>query len=1057
MKSISTIRASLRRALFVAAVSLCAAPPAPSADVPAPPELEAVRASIERRIADGTAPSLAVAVVKDDRIIWAEGFGLADVEANRKATSDSIYLLASVSKPITATGLMVLVDCGLIDLDRPANDYLPGAKLRAHEGAADEITVRRLANHTGGLPIHYNFYYAGTRPLSWDEAIRRYGFAATAPGSRWEYSNLAFGLLGYMTEVVSKVPWREFLEREVFDLLGMTRTSDRVRPGLEGEATAQYGPDAAGRFVRVEPYDFDHPGASAFWASANDLARFARMHINGGALDGSRVLTEASAALMRRMAAERQPGAGTGIGWAVGSRRGRATVSHTGGMPGVATALELYPDDRAAIVVLSNSHGHGLVGRTTERIARVLFPEDLTERRGVVPRVQRALNSLSDSSPESSDGFTGTWRGRLEHFDGDIPLELRVEDSGAVAISFSGRRRGELEGVRIRGTRFEGRTSAPLRTQAGFHGVPNLELRLERSGERLTGVCVALAQGYFALSHWVALERDAAPAAAASAPAPAEKPRVESVPASGSVLPVRYDVLIRGGRVVDGTGAPWSRVDVAVRDGRIAAMGTLPDAEAERTIDAAGLVVAPGFIDMMGQTAAPFLKSRDAALNLLTQGITTINAGEGVSDAPLGEEAGKKAGWRTMREFFERLEAAGLPLNVAQTVGHTQVRSIVIGDRDRKAEPGELERMKALVQEAMEAGAIGLSTSLIYPPAVYAPEEEILELARVAGERGGRYFTHMRNEGDQLLEAIDEALRIGRGAGTPVHIFHLKTAGKGNWGKMDLALARIRAARAAGQEVGADVYPYVQNGLGIRAFLHPRHAAEGLDGLLRRLEDPAVRAEMRREMEIGSGWENWFAHTGHDWDRVVLGRIQHPEYARHGGKTVLAIARAEGQDPWDVFFAMARAGAFAMPETMCEANKIKAMKEEFMSFDTDVGPAHGSATASHPRGYGSFPRVLSRYVRELGVLSLEAAIQRMTAVASNEILARDRGRLAPGLAADIVIFDEGTIRDAATFAEPALPSVGVRHVLVNGTLVLDDGKFTGAAPGKVLRGPGFRE
>jgi len=368
-----------------------------------------------------------------------------------------------------------------------------------------------------------------------------------------------------------------------------------------------------------------------------------------------------------------------------------------------------------------------------------------------------------------------------------------------------------------------------------------------------------------------------------------------------------------------------------------------------------------------------------------------------------------------------------------------------------------MEQMKAMVREAMEAGATGLSTSLIYPPAVYAPEEEILELARVAGEYGGRYYTHMRNESDRLLEAIDEALRIGASAGTPVHIYHLKTAGRANWGKMDLAIARIKAARAAGQEVGADVYPYINNGLRIRALIHPRHSAKGPEDLLRRLNDPNTRAEIRREMETGKDWENWYAHAGYHWDRIMLGRIEDPAYAAQSGKSLGEIARAVNQDPWEVFFAIARAGAFAMPQSMSEANKIKAMQQEFVSFDTDAGPAAGAtlSLSSHPRAFGAFPRVLARYVRDLGALSLETAIHRMSATAANEIMAYDRGRLAPELAADVAIFNPNTIRDRATFGEPDLASEGMKYVIVNGALVIDEGKYTGAAPGKVLRGPGY--
>jgi N-acyl-D-aspartate/D-glutamate deacylase len=348
----------------------------------------------------------------------------------------------------------------------------------------------------------------------------------------------------------------------------------------------------------------------------------------------------------------------------------------------------------------------------------------------------------------------------------------------------------------------------------------------------------------------------------------------------------QFDVVLRNARIVDGTGSPSYHADLAVREGKVAAIGRLGTATAKRVIDVQGQVVAPGFIDMMGQTGAPFISDPNTALSLLTQGVTTLNAGEGGSDAPLSAADAAKAGWSTMREFFSRLEGAGMPMNVAQTVGLTQIREIVIGDKDRQATPDELTRMKGMVEEAMLAGAIGTSTSLIYPPAIYASEAELAALTEVAGRYGGRYFTHMRNEGDRLLEAIDEALRIGQAAKTPVHIYHLKTAGQANWGKMDLALARIKAARASGQDVGVDVYPYINNGLGIRALLHPRNAAQGQAELMKRLADPAQRAVMRKEMETEIGWENWYVHAGRDWDRIVLGSIQHPAYKQYDGMTV---------------------------------------------------------------------------------------------------------------------------------------------------------------------------
>ncbi|WP_182870030.1 serine hydrolase [Rhodopirellula sp. JC639] len=517
------------------------------------------------------------------------------------------------------------------------------------------------------------------------------------------------------------------------------------------------------------------------------------------------------------------------------------------------------------------------------------------------------------------------------------------------------------------------------------------------------------------------------------------------------------DIVIKNGKVVDGSGAPWYYADVGINDGKIVRIGDINAENAKQVIDAEGLVVAPGLIDMMGQTASPMVDDAKTAINLLTQGITTINAGEGGSAAPLGAEEGRRKGYTTMAEYFTLIESKGLPVNVVQTIGHSQIRRMVIGDVQRRPSDQEMEQMQALVHEAMQAGAIGVSTALIYPPAVYARTEEIARLAAVAGRYGGGYYTHMRNEGDRLLEAIDEALEIGHRAETPVHIFHLKAAGKQNWGKMPLAIAKIKQARSAGQQVTADIYPYVNNGLGIAALIHPRHFADGHQRLVGRLDDPALREEIKREMESTDGWENWFRHAGKDWNRIVVGRSNDARYSKYDGMSVEEMARASDEDPWDTFFNLVRQGAFALPETMTEANKILAMRQEFVSFCTDVGPAGGSRSASHPRAFGSFPRMLSRYVRDLGVISLERAIAQASAVAANDVLAHDRGRINVGLAADVIVFDFENLVDHADFANPEALSEGMKFVIVGGQLVLNDGEMTDARPGRVLRGPGYRE
>lgn len=527
--------------------------------------------------------------------------------------------------------------------------------------------------------------------------------------------------------------------------------------------------------------------------------------------------------------------------------------------------------------------------------------------------------------------------------------------------------------------------------------------------------------------------------------------------ASTSMAADKLDIVIRGGKVVDGTGAPWYVADVGIDDGKIVRIGHIAAEDGEEVIDATGLIVAPGFVDMMGQTASPMVEDPKTAINLLTQGITTINAGEGGSAAPLSEEEGRRKGYTTMTEYFSLVESKGLPVNMTQTIGHTQVRRMVLGDVERRPSDAELLGMQELVREAMRAGAIGVSTALIYPPAIYAQKKEIAALATAAGEYGGRYYTHMRNEGDRLLEAIDEALEIGREGKTPVHIFHLKAAGQQNWGKMQLAIAKIKAARADGEQVTADIYPYVNNGLGIAALIHPQHFTEGYDKLRARLDDVQLRDQIRTEMESTDGWENWYRHAGKDWQRIVVGRSNISDYRGLDGQSVAEIAKAKNEDPWDTFFRLVRAGAFALPETMTDANKIMAMQQPFVAFCTDVGPAGGSRSASHPRAFGSFPRMLSRYVRDLGAISLERAVAQASAAAANNVLAYDRGRISIGLAADIIAFDYNELTDEADFVNPHAVSKGMKHVIVNGVSVLKDGKQTDARPGRVLRGPGYRK
>jgi N-acyl-D-aspartate/D-glutamate deacylase len=409
--------------------------------------------------------------------------------------------------------------------------------------------------------------------------------------------------------------------------------------------------------------------------------------------------------------------------------------------------------------------------------------------------------------------------------------------------------------------------------------------------------------------------------------------------------------------------------------------------------------------------------------------------------------------WRTYAEYFAVMERYGIALNVVHDVGLTQVRRVVLGEDDVQPSTEQLEEMKALVRQGMEDGAIGVSTSLIYPPAIYASTEELIELTKVAGEYGGTYFTHMRNESHAVLEAIREAIEIGEGAGVPVHIYHLKAAGEENWPLMAEALALIDSVRTAGMDVTADIYPYVRNGIGLGSFLHPRHYAEGTEAFLETLGDPQVRAELRREVETTADWENWYRHVGMDWDNVLIVSGSNAVDERVINRSVAGAAQVLGTDVWNTFFDLVQArGVSVNPRSMNEEQKWQALAADFVMIDTDASPVNPATSASaHPRAFGAFPRVIAKYVREDGVLSLEDAVRRMTSLAAQRLGLHDRGLIAPGLVADLLLFDPEAIRDVADFGDAMRYAEGIDYVFVNGVPVIDDGVLTDTRPGRLLR------
>jgi dihydroorotase/N-acyl-D-amino-acid deacylase len=534
-----------------------------------------------------------------------------------------------------------------------------------------------------------------------------------------------------------------------------------------------------------------------------------------------------------------------------------------------------------------------------------------------------------------------------------------------------------------------------------------------------------------------------------------------------------FDVIIENGHVIDGTGSPWYGADVGIRGGRVAAIGRLGTRSAKRRIDALGKVVAPGFIDMLGQSELTILV--DPRLpSKIYQGITTEITGEGNSVAPLRGQArieaaqalehyGITADWQTFADYFARLERQGIGINFASYVGATSVREVVIGLENRPPTPAELLRMRALVKEAMQQGAVGVSTALEYAPAPYAGTEELIALAAEAAPYGGIYATHMRSEGDGMAAALEETFRIGREAHIPVEIWHLKVAGKKNWGHMPDVVKRIEAARASGLDVGADTYAYTAWFNDMSAFVPPWAHEGGTAKMLERLKDPATRARIVQDIETPSAtWDNeWEEVAGPE--SILVGVVKNPALLPLQGLTIAAIAKSRGKEPLETLLdilieddGFTGCAVFGMQED----DVALALAQPWTSIVNDSSGASPEGRLGqehpHPRAYGTFPRILRKYVREEHRLSLEEAIRKFSALPAQRMRLADRGVLKRGMWADIVVFDPETIADRSTFSAPNQLAVGMQWVLVNGVPVIAEGKMTGARPGQVLRGQGYR-
>ena len=547
---------------------------------------------------------------------------------------------------------------------------------------------------------------------------------------------------------------------------------------------------------------------------------------------------------------------------------------------------------------------------------------------------------------------------------------------------------------------------------------------------------------------------------------------VQASPAQKPTQVSDFDIIITNGRIIDGTGSPWYSGDIGLHGSHIQAIGNLQKSSRCQTIDAAGMVVAPGFIDMLGQSELSILVDPRLPSKIF-QGITTEFTGEGTSVAPLNPAmtlANKTSydhlkitpTWTTFREYFALLEKQGMGINLGSFVGATSVRQMVLGDADVQPNQQQLLKMQMLVGNAMEDGAVGLSTALQYTPAPYARTNELIALAAKASDYGGIYATHMRSEGDAVLDAIDEAIAIGQQAHIPVEIWHLKAAGKDNWGRMPQIVAKISAAREAGTDISADTYAYPAWFNTLSAFIPPWAHDGGDAKLIERLKDPAIRAKIRKDM-IGNGgnWDNeWHEVPGPEAIQVAV--VQNPKLKTLQGKRLSEVSAIWHEDAIDALCdLLIQDDAFTEVAVfgMSEPDVVLALKQPWTSVDNDSQGTNPEGLLGeehpHPRAYGTFPRILRKYVREDHVLTLEEAIRKFSALPAQRMRLTDRGVLKSGMWADIVIFDPNQIQDLATFEEPNQLSRGMEYVLVNGVPVIAKGRMTSTLPGRVLRGPGY--